>query len=70
MEPPLDEFPNIVVRKDHKYGGSLRPGVVELIGDYMIYSQFFEKGNVLLVLRPYCFERPLWLPGMEKTIEG
>jgi hypothetical protein len=74
---PLDRFSHIVVRKDEKYGGPLRPGRVELIGDYMIYSMFFERHNYTIRAEAFLpddrvlfsFEGPLLLLG-EETVES
>lgn len=54
-EHKLSDFPNIVVRKDHKYGGPLKPGRVELIGDGFIPGMFVKTGN-------YTFRAESWLP--------
>ena len=55
-EKKLSDFPHIVVRIDrHKYGGPLKPGRVELIGDYFFARQFVQTGN-------YTFRAESWLP--------
>ena len=67
IEAPVEKFGNVIVRHKGKYGGPLRPGIVELIADYMIYSPFFPKANYTIrceALLPddrvlFSFEGPL-----------
>ena len=45
LEAPVEQFGNVIVRQKGVYGGPLKPGLIELIADYMIYSPFFPKAN-------------------------
>ena len=71
-EDKLSDFPQIVVRIDrHWYGGPLKPGLVELIGDYFFPREFVETGTYIFRLESwlpdgrvlFCFEATLFLKG-------
>ena len=70
-EDKLSNIPRIVIRKDNKYGGPLKPGRVELIGDYVLPGMFVETGNYTIraeLLLPdgrvlFCIEASLYLEG-------
>ena len=55
-EDKLSDFPHVVVRTHpRKYGGPLKPGSMELIGDYVFLGMFLKTGN-------YTFRVESWLP--------
>ena len=60
------------------YGGSLRPGRIELTDDYIIHSPFFRNGNYIIgiaALLPdhrvfFSSEKGVELPGTNEKVEA
>lgn len=47
----LSNWPQIIFRHKHQYSHELKPGMNEIIADYILISTFIETGNYIWLQR-------------------